>query len=310
MSLRSLFAALFRRDSSSGPRRAGAVAFEADWAHSLARLGLPPSALRDVLAAESLHPHFHYRHFTKRKRGGGTRAIAAPDSKLKRLQQEIIARYFSNQQPHPAALAYRKRKSTADHVWAHAGADVLITADVRDFFPATREWRVENWWRERVEDDDLARLLTILTTERDGLPQGAPTSPALSNFVNRELDVRLTQRAYAVGARYTRYCDDLAFSWRGSEPPSDFETGVRTLLLEFGYALHAEKGWRVQYRRDEPELVGVILTRRGRVRLPDAMHETMRALERSDDPRDAARLAGYEGYEAMVVRPPGRRRKK
>jgi RNA-directed DNA polymerase len=306
MSLRSFLASLFRRSPSPGPRRADALAFEAGWANLLAKLGLPPSALRDVLEADSLHPHFHYRHFTKPKRGG-RREIAAPDVKLKRLQHEIIARYFANQQPHPAALAYRRGKSTADHVWAHAGADVLITADIKDFFPTTREWRVENWWRERVEED-LARLLTLLTTERGGLPQGAPTSPALSNFVNRELDVRLSQRAYAVGARYTRYCDDLAFSWRGTEPPSDFETGVRTMLLEFGYTLHAEKGWRVQYRRDEPELVGVILTRRGRVRLPDAMHETMRALEQSDDPRDAERLAGYEGYEAMIVCPPGRRR--
>ena len=310
MSLRSFLAALFRT-APSQRRPAGGFAFDAAWSSTLARLGLPASALGDVLAAESLHPHFHYRHFTKPKRGGGRREIAAPDSKLKALQQVILARYLAGQQPHPAALAYRRGKSTADQVWAHVGADVLVTADVQDFFPSTREWRVENWWRERVEDDDLARLLTLLTTERGGLPQGAPTSPALSNLVNRELDVRLTQRAdLAGGARYTRYCDDLAFSWRGSEPPSDFETGVRTLLLEFGYTLHAEKGWRVQYRRDEPELVGVILTRRGRVRLPDAMHEAMRTLAWSDDPRDAARLAGYEGYEAMIVRPPDRRRKK
>jgi hypothetical protein len=315
MSLRSFLAALFRtgtgaRSPASRREPAGGFAFEAGWANLLARLGLPPSALRDVLAADSLHPHFHYRHFTKPKRGGGRRAIAAADIKLKRLQHDIIVRYFANQQPHPAALAYRKGKSTADHVWAHAGADVLITADVKDFFPTTSEWRVENWWRERGEDDDLARLLTLLTTERGGLPQGAPTSPALSNFVNRELDARLAQRADAVGARYTRYCDDLAFSWRRSEPPSDFETGVRTLLHEFGYTLHAEKGWRVQYRRDEPELVGVILTRRGRVRLPDEMHEKMRALKRSDDPHDADRLAGYQGYDAMIARPPGRRRRK
>jgi RNA-directed DNA polymerase len=313
MTPRSFFAALLGawtggRRPSPRPGPSGGFPFEADWADLLARLGLPPSALRDVVEADSLHPHFHYRHFTRPKKDGGRREIAAPDVKLKRVQQEIIARYLRGQEPHPAAVAYRKGRSTADHAWAHAGAEILITADVQDFFPHTRAWRIEGWWRERVEDD-LARLLTRLTTYGGGLPQGAPTSPGLSNLVNRELDARLARRAEAAGARYTRYCDDLAFSWRrGAEPPSDFEAGVRAVLHEFGYTLHPEKGWRVRYRRDEPEVVGLILTRHGRVRLPEDLRRTMGALARSDDPRDADRLAGYRGYEAMIGRRPGRRR--
>jgi hypothetical protein len=315
MTARSFFASLV--GSLTGgrrpPPRDGApagLAFEPAWADLLARLGLPPSALRDVAEADSLHPHFHYRHFTRPKKGGGRREIAAPDTKLKQVQHEVIARYLRGQEPHPAALAYRKGRSTADHAWAHAGAEILVTADVQDFFPHTRAWRVEGWWRERVEEG-LARLLTRLTTYRGGLPQGAPTSPALSNLVNRELDARLTHRAEAAGARYTRYCDDLAFSWRREAgPPSDFEDGVRGILHAFGYTLHPEKGWRVQYRRDEPEVVGVILTRHGRVRLPEDLRRTMTALARSDDPRDADRLAGYRRYEAMIGRRPGRRRAK
>jgi hypothetical protein len=317
MSLRSFFGPLVRawlsgRPRATAPRTAGAFPFEADWTALLSQLRLPPSALGDVVVADSLHPHFHYRHFTKPKRDGGRREIAAPDTKLKRIQHEIIDRYYRSQEPHPAALAYRTGRSTADHAWAHAGAEILITADVQDFFPTTHAWRVADWWRTQVEDD-LARLLTRLTTYRGGLPQGAPTSPGLSNLVNRDLDDRLTRRADAVGARYTRYCDDLAFSWRqGPGPPSDFEVGVRATLHEFGYALHPDKGWRIRYRRDEPDLVGVILTRHGGVRLPDELHQAMRALAGSDDPRALDRLAGYRGYAAMITRPPrrGRARRK
>jgi hypothetical protein len=306
VSLRSFIAALF--GPKTGVRCGKRSAFP--FADLLARLGLPQSALRDVLESDSLHPHFHYRHFHKPKRDGGRREIAAPDVKLKRVQHEIIARYFPTQEAHPAAIAYRKGKSTADHAWAHAGAKILVTADVEDFFPNTHAWRIEDWWRQRVEDD-LARLLTRLTTYRGGLPQGAPTSPGLSNFVNLALDTQLTERAEAAGARYTRYCDDLAFSWRrGTEPPSDFEAGLRGALHEFGYVLHPEKGFRVQSWRDEPEVVGVVLTRHGRVRLPDDVRRRMRVLAHSDDPRDADRLAGYRGYETMIARPPGRRRPK
>jgi hypothetical protein len=278
----------------------------AEWAALLAQLGLPPNAFQEVVSVGSLHPHFHYRHFSKPKKDGGRREIVEPDVKLKRVQHEIIARYFQAEQPHPAAVAYRKKKSIADHIWPHAGADILITADVEDFFPATWEGRVEDWWRERV-DAGLARLLTLLTTYRGGLPQGAPTSPGLSNFLNRDLDERLARRASAAGALYTRYCDDMVFSWRGGlTPPSDFENGVRAALHEFAYTLHPKKGWRLYQRRDEPEITGVILTRHGGVRLPDRLRRTMSTLERSDDPRDGDRLAGYQGYEAMIQKRPRR----
>jgi hypothetical protein len=277
-----------------------------EWAELPARLGLPTNVVRQVLGEGSLHPHFRYRLFSKPKKGGGLRAIVEPDPRLKQVQRAVIAHFFKVERPHPAAVAYREKRSVADHVWPHAGAEVLVAADVADFFPATQAWRVEAWWRERVEDGP-ARLLTLLTTYRGGLPQGAPTSPALSNFLNRELDERLARRAEAAGACYTRYCDDMAFSWRrGPGPPADFENGVRATLHEYGYVLHPEKGWRVYRRRDEPEITGVILTRHGGVRLPDRMRQTMRALAWSRDPRDADRLGGYRGYEAMVRKRPRR----
>jgi hypothetical protein len=306
MTLRAAFAPLLRALTGGRyPAPTGARPTVAeDWGGLLVRLGLPARAFQDVVTAGTLHPHFHYRHFTKPKKGGGRREIAEPDARLKRIQHEIISRYFGAERPYPAAVAYRKNKSIADHVWPHAGAEILITADVEDFFPATHARRVEDWWRERAPDP-LARLLTLLTTYRGGLPQGAPTSPGLSNFVNAGLDERLAFRAAAAGAGYTRYCDDMVFSWRrGSGPPSGFEEGVRRALHEFGYALHPKKGWRLHHRRDEPEITGVILTRHGGVRLPARFQRTMQALERSDDPRNVARLAGLQGYEAMVEKPP------
>jgi hypothetical protein len=278
--------------------------FELQWMGLLLRLKLSPRAFAEVLEGESLHPHFEYRRYTKRKKGGGQREITEPDEKLKAVQYAILKRHLAAETPHACATAYQKGKSTAHHVWPHAGAEILVTADVQDFFPSTRDGRVEDWWRQRVDSDE-ARLLTLLTTDRGALPQGAPTSPALSNLVNVELDERLSLRASATGGRYTRYCDDLAFSWpRGPEPPSDFEAGVRAVLHEYGYRLHPEKGWKVYHQlRGEPEITGVILTSRG-VRLPDAMKRRMRRLAGSDDPADAQRLEGYLGYEAMVTKRP------
>jgi hypothetical protein len=315
MSWRTAFGPLLRSltggrfPAPTRARKGGDHRFGRLWADLVVQLELSPGAFDELVLAGSLHPHFHYRHFTRPKKGGGRREIVEPDVKLKRVQRAILAHYLHREQPHPAAIAFRKKKSIADHVWAHAGAEVLVTADVQDFFPNTHEGRVREWWEFRV-GQELAQLLTLLTTWRGGLPQGAPTSPALSNLLNHDLDERLACRALVAGAHYTRYCDDMVFSWRhGDGPPSDFQNGVRAALQEFGYVLHPEKGWRVHSRRDEPEVAGVILTRRGHVRLPDHLRRVMRELERSDDPHDVERLAGYQGYEAMVTkaRTPGGR---
>jgi hypothetical protein len=306
--LASLWRTLTRGRPWPSPRsRSSSPLFDPIRIELLSQLGVPAQALRDIVAAGSFQPHFYYRRYTRPKKDGGQRHIAEPSRLLKRLQQAIIARYFLSEPVHPAAVAYLRGKSTADHVWAHAGAAVIVTADVRDFFPSTAAHRVEAWWRERA-DDEAARLLTRLTTDRGGLPQGAPTSPGLSNLVNCELDARLVCRAEAAGARYTRYCDDLAFSWPGAGPPTEFERNVRAILHEFGYTLHADKGWCVHRRQDEPEITGVILTRRGDIRLPERVRHVMQSLSRSADSRDARRLEGYRAYAAMITRRPGRKK--
>jgi hypothetical protein len=302
MSLHAVFAPLLRALAGRRCPAPEALLPGSEWGELLAELGLPRHAFADVVAAGSVHPHFHYRHFSRPKKDGGRRDIVEPDVKLKRVQRAIITHFFTPAQPHPAAVAYRPKKSIADHIWPHAGAELLITADVQDFFPSTTVGRVEDWWRQRA-DDGRARLLTLLTTYHGALPQGAPTSPALSNLVNDELDERLARRAAAAGACYTRYCDDIVFSWRrGLGPPSDFEGGVRGVLYGFGYTLHPKKGWQVHRRCDEPEITGLILNRHGGVRLPDRVRQRMQALERSDDPFDVQRLAGYQGYEKMVLK--------
>jgi hypothetical protein len=256
----------------------------------------------DLLRHNRLHPHFHYRHFTKPKKDGSARQLAEPDAKLKKVQYAILKRYLQGEMFHPAALGFRRKKSIADHVWAHAGADLIITADIEDFFPSTTVWRIENWWQNQFpESENAARLLTILTTYQGSLPQGAPTSPALSNLVNIRMDSRLENLVKQSGGRYTRYCDDMVFSWQGyPHVPADFERSARAILRENGYALHPQKGWRVYQRKDEPEITGVILNKHGTVSLPPAMKKLIQEMERRQNPADEARLAGYKGYEKMI----------
>jgi hypothetical protein len=142
--------------------------------------------------------------------------------------------------------------------------------------------------------------LTLLTTYRGSLPQGAPTSPALSNVINFEMDKALERRVIHNGGTYTRYGDDMVFSWH-YPPPADFAIAAQNIIREAGYRLHPTKGWRVYQRSDEPEVTGLVLKRDGSVQIPPAMQKHMHKLSRSSDPIDRLRLIGYHGYQQMVA---------
>ncbi len=259
-----------------------------------------------LLETESLAPYFQYRHFRKPKRDGTLRELAEPDPTLKRLQQHILKHWLEKADLHPSAVGFRRKHSIADHVWPHAGASFIITSDIQDFFPSTTAYRVQQWWKSQFPlSDDAARLLRILTTYKDCLPQGAPTSPALSNVLNVEMDRRIAERVRRSGGTYTRYCDDMVFSWQGTKrPASDFEAGVRSVLREMGYRLHPDKGWRVYHRRDEPSITGVILSKHGDVRVSEAILKAIHDIESRNDPEEHDRLDGYRAFRHMVEKQP------
>jgi RNA-directed DNA polymerase len=264
-------------------------------------LGITLEMAYRLMKPGPLPRRFRYRHFTIPKRDGSEREIVAPGPDLKTIQQKILKRYLGRYKAHPAALGFRAKTSIADHAWAHAGAGIIITADIQDFFPSTTRQRVKAWWHEHGFSTLEVRLFTALTTYLGALPQGAPTSPALSNLVNAELDAAIDRRVKSSGGTYTRYADDMVFSWPvGYGPPADFENAIRALLREVGYALHPQKGWHVWRRQEQPAVTGLTLTSRGGVEIPDSMRRIMTLLSRSDDPQDMMRLAGYHGYQSMV----------
>jgi RNA-directed DNA polymerase len=254
----------------------------------------------DIVKNESLKPHFHYRHFTKPKKNGGVRELAEPDPILKDIQYEIIRRHLGVENRHPTSVGFVKGKSIADHVWAHAGAQWIITCDIADFFPNTKRWRVLDFWKDRFpEQEEFARFLTTLTTYKGGLPQGAPTSPTLSNEVNYRMDKVLHDRIESSGGVYTRYADDIVFSWQGNHPPpADFKQAVMGTLNDNGYELNPRKGWHEYQAKDEPEITGVILTKKGKVKVPSWIHDRINELEK--DPDESAKLSGYKGFVNMI----------
>jgi hypothetical protein len=165
---------------------------------------------------------------------------------------------------------------------------------------------VRRYFIEQVWRGESLRALIRLCVFRDGLPQGAPTSPCLSNLVNVRLDERLQLLARRARAVYTRYGNDLTFSWASDRMPGGFTRAVEDALGSAGYEVQPRKGWRVSPARGRPVVTGVVLAGDGRLRVPWALSLQVWCLRlRSWWPggEDAsARLRGYRGYTTMVSR--------
>jgi hypothetical protein len=251
-----------------------------------------------------LGARYHYRPFTVAKPGGGERRILAPSPALKRLQRLLLDNVLANFAVHSCATAFFPGASAVLNARRHARARLVATVDLRDFFESTRAARVRRVFAGW--DGESVQTIMRLCTFRDGLPQGAPTSPCLSNLANVGLDERLQRLALRSGAVYTRYGDDLTFSWASGEMPGGFICNVEDLLGWAGYEVQPRKGWRVLPVERRPVVTGVVLAGDGRLRAPWAVRwKTLGLRWRSfwrPGGRDAVRLKGYQGYLAMIER--------
>ncbi len=169
-------------------------------------------------------PGAPYVEFTIAKASGEPRRITAPRPRLKKLQRRILDELLDKCATHEAAHGFVRGRSVVTNAQPHAAAALVIKLDLRDFFPTIHFRRVAGLFQHYGYAQEVAAALASLCTHRpqlgDGrtlwpgvLPQGAPTSPALANLLCRRLDSRLCGLARRAGATYTRYADDLTFSF-------------------------------------------------------------------------------------------------
>ncbi|MEX0792828.1 MAG: reverse transcriptase domain-containing protein [Pirellulaceae bacterium] len=245
-----------------------------------------------------------YRPFTLKKRGAGRRLIHAPSGYLKRLQRNNLHRHLENLPLHPRACAYRRGRSIVSHARFHLNQQILLSVDLKDFFGRTSVNRVRHFYATLGWRDDALRILVRLSTFQGGLPQGAPTSPALSNLVNFELDTALHELATFNGAQYSRYADDLAFSWSSrTVEPMTFRNSASGVLDRFGYEVQQEKGWQLQNGNQQPELTGIAICGnrlRPRQELRQERSRLRRILFKTKN--QMAKLAGLNGFFKQLGR--------
>lgn len=183
------------------------------------------------------------RYYTERalpKRNGGVRVIAAPYGELKMVQWRIlhfVIRFFPVS---PYATAYKEGCGLRSNAAPHRGKRYLLKLDLEDFFGSIPFQKVYQaaFGQERFPKQ-IGVMLTTLCCRNDVLPQGAPTSPALSNLVLRWFDDTIGEWCRKRGVSYTRYSDDLTFS--ADRPLYDVYQKVTALLEQRGFVVNEKK---------------------------------------------------------------------
>ncbi len=178
-------------------------------------LGIELAMLR-IAYVKWLETDSFYKTFEVPKRNGGTRIISAPDKYLKLIQRRIMEKILYEQELNANCHGFRPNHSIVTNASPHVGSAYCLNIDLKDFFPAISAKRVNGLFRsigyDRWEASFLTRLTTYGKNGQACLPQGAPTSPAISNLICRNLDKRLSALAAKKEVCYTRYADDLTFS--------------------------------------------------------------------------------------------------
>ena len=147
--------------------------------------------------------------------------------------------------------------------------------------------------------------MTKLTTHKGGLPQGAPTSPRLSNLVNAGLDRSLTERIVALQGRYSRYADDITVSFPEDRHSSVERTKSRVMaeLGRRGYTMHVRRKLSVRRAYQRQVVTGLVVN--VKVALPRHLRRKLRAARHhlaTGRPATwtAEQLEGWGAFESMV----------
>lgn len=209
-----------------------------------------------------------YKTFYIPKKNGKLREISAPNRNLKEILYYLNMMLGEVYQASPSAMGFVKGRSIVDNAKLHIGQNYVLNLDLSDFFTSISQSRV----CKRLQlapfnfNEDVAKIISglcckkVVKDQKKGyaLPQGAPTSPLLTNAVCDFLDKKLRRLSFSHGVKYSRYADDMTFSSMHNvyQEDSDFMKSLFSFIEEERFTVNPEKT-RLQKRGERQEVTGL-----------------------------------------------------
>ena len=208
----------------------------------------------------------HYDEYKIRKKTGGNRPIEAPDYMLKDIQRWIYLNILCKDTSikdcvHgfiPKSMNKDKVRGVMTNAAPHAGHDWLINIDLKNFFHTVKLDKVKDYFSSLGYENEVVKTLTALCTYKSRLPQGAPTSPMLSNIIASTMDEMMLEYCNKRGIVYTRYADDLTFSANSDVEVPPIKDIYKIIYLN-DFKVNRMKT-KVRYKGCRQEVTGLTVT--------------------------------------------------
>jgi len=200
-----------------------------------------------------------YKEIQLPKKGNGFRSIFCPSKEMKAVQAWILRNILDKVQISDSATGFRKGKNVLDNVNLHKNNRFFLCLDIENFFPSIPYAYVYTIFKSIGYNSHVSHILTSLCTCKDILPQGAVTSPALSNIICIRLDKRIRNYVGKFNITYTRYADDLIFSSMSPRILFRIKKLVIEILINEGFELNKSKT-RVMGPCSQRKVTGLVIS--------------------------------------------------
>ena len=196
----------------------------------------------------------YYTQISIPKKAGGYRELNIPNPNVRLIQKWILNRILYNIPVSEYAHGFCKGKSIKTNAELHINQECVINLDLKDFFPSITQNQVFRVFYYYGYTQQVSHLLSRICTYEGHLPQGAVTSPYLSNIVSLKLDKRISGLADKFNAKYSRYADDITIS--GNKKIKAMLPIIEKIIEEEGFEINSAKT-RIQYKYRAQEVTGL-----------------------------------------------------
>jgi len=227
--------------------------------------------LEYLLKVTNSQKHF-YRKFKIAKKNGTEREISEPLPNLKEIQRWILEEILYKSVTSNYAKAYKTGFSIKDNARFHKNQKYVITLDIKNFFGSIKWGVIYKYFSGIGYINSVAIMLTNICTLEDTLPQGAPTSAALSNIISFPIDNKIAEYSKEHKLRYTRYADDITLS--GDASPGNVIEFVTNLLKKYDFIVNQSKT-RVLKQSQRQLVTGVVVNSK-QLQAPASIRDELR----------------------------------
>lgn len=230
-----------------------------------------------------------YTQFSIPKIKGGTREISSPSQPIKNLQRKIKKYIEEKYSIHSCAKGFKKGSSNISNAKIHVKPNWCLNLDLKDFFYSINFGRVYGMLLAKpfMAKKRIAVAIAHILCFNNKLPQGAPSSPLVSNLIAHSLDNKLLALAKDYHCRYTRYADDITFSSNSKEPPRDlaiYDTNISKWFIgnvlqktieNCGFYINNSKT-RLLKKYQRQEVTGIVVNKK--INLPREYYRELRSI--------------------------------